>query len=34
MHAGRIIESGPAGKIFEQPGHEETRAFLAEAKTN
>ncbi|MBI1917791.1 MAG: amino acid ABC transporter ATP-binding protein [Planctomycetes bacterium] len=30
MHAGRVVEAGPAGELFEQPQHEATRAFLAE----
>ena len=30
MHAGRVVESGPARELFEQPRHDTTRAFLAE----
>ena len=32
MHAGRVVESGPAAQVFEQPGQEATRAFLAETR--
>src|SRR5262249_30689813 len=32
MYAGRIIEAGPAGQVFEQPGQELTRAFLMEQR--
>jgi polar amino acid transport system ATP-binding protein len=32
MYAGRIIESGPAAQVFEQPGQELTRAFLMEQR--
>ena len=30
MHAGRVVESGPPGRVFGQPEQEATRAFLAE----
>ena len=30
MHAGRVVESGPAGQVFEQPQQEATRAILSE----
>ena len=30
MHAGRVIESGPAGQVFEQPQQEATRAIVAD----
>jgi peptide/nickel transport system ATP-binding protein len=29
MQAGRIVESGPAEQILEQPRHEYTRTLLA-----
>lgn len=29
MHGGRVIESGPPGKVFEKAEQEVTRAFLA-----
>lgn len=30
--AGRIVESGLPGQIFDEPGHEATRSLLAEAR--
>jgi len=30
MHTGRVVESGPPGRVFGQPEQEATRAFLAE----
>jgi ABC-type polar amino acid transport system ATPase subunit len=30
MHQGRIAESGPPQRIFEEPRHEATRSFLAQ----
>jgi oligopeptide/dipeptide ABC transporter ATP-binding protein len=33
MYAGRIVESGPAGKIFEHPAHPYTRGLLASIPT-
>ena len=32
MHDGRVAESGPPERIFEDPTEEVTRAFLAETK--
>jgi ABC-type polar amino acid transport system ATPase subunit len=32
MAAGRIVESGPANRVFEQPEHAVTRNFLVQAK--
>lgn len=34
MHAGRVAESGSPAQIFESPGEEVTRAFLAQTKAN
>jgi ABC-type polar amino acid transport system ATPase subunit len=34
MHEGRIIESGPAEKVFEDPKQEVTQSFLVQAKSN
>jgi ABC-type polar amino acid transport system ATPase subunit len=34
MHEGRIIESGPPEKVFEDPRHDVTRSFLVQAKSN
>src|SRR5207253_9924459 len=32
MHAGRVAESGPPAKVFEEPQQGVTRTFLAEVK--
>src|SRR5438105_10457343 len=32
MHAGRVVESGPPARVFEEPRQDVTRTFLAEVK--
>jgi ABC-type polar amino acid transport system ATPase subunit len=34
MHDGRVAESGPSQRIFEDPAEEVTRSFLAQTKAN
>jgi ABC-type polar amino acid transport system ATPase subunit len=34
MHAGRVVESGPPGQVFDAPGQEVTRSFLEQAGDN
>jgi polar amino acid transport system ATP-binding protein len=31
MHAGKVVESGPPARLFAEPQHEVTRAFLQQA---
>jgi ABC-type glutathione transport system ATPase component len=33
LEAGRVVEAGPTERMFREPSHERTRAYLATART-